>query len=67
MTLLGTAALLALASFLLDGERSLVAALAALVAVPPGAVKAEPGLLHEEDSTSSSRWWRRRTAAACCG
>ena len=50
--LLGTAALLALSASFLLGRRasSLAAALAALVAVPPGAVKAEPGLLHEEDS-----------------
>ena len=51
-TLLGTAVLLALSASLLLGRKLLVlaAALAALVAVPPGAVKAEPGLLHEEDS-----------------
>jgi spermidine synthase len=51
-TLLGTAVLLALSASLLLGRKPLVlaAALAALVAVPPGAVKAEPGLLHEEDS-----------------
>ena len=51
-TLLGTAVLLALsASFLLGRRVLLVAvALAALAALPPGAVKAEPGLLHEEDS-----------------
>ena len=51
-TLLGTAALLALSASFLLGRKVLVlaAALAALVAVPPGAVKAEPGLLHEEDS-----------------
>ena len=51
-TLLGTAVLLALSASLLLGRRvTLVAvALAALVALPPGAVKAEPGLLHEEES-----------------
>ena len=51
-TLLAIAILLALAGSLLVGARSLVlaAAVAALVAVPPGAVKAEPGLLHEETS-----------------
>ena len=51
-TLLGTAALLALsAAFLLGRRVVLVAAvLAALVALPPGAVKAEEGLLHEQDS-----------------
>ena len=51
-TLLGTAALLALSASFLLGRRVLVvaAALAALVALPPGVVKAEPGLLHEEDS-----------------
>ncbi|MBA2461833.1 MAG: fused MFS/spermidine synthase [Actinobacteria bacterium] len=51
-TLLGTAVLLALSASLLLGRKLVVlaAALAALVAVPPGAVKAEPGLLHEEDS-----------------
>jgi spermidine synthase len=51
-TLLGTAVLLALSASLLLGRRVVVvaAALAALVAVPPGAVKAEPGLLHEEES-----------------
>ena len=51
-TLLGTAALLALSASLLLGRRVIVlaAAIAALVAVPPGAIKAEPGLLYEEDS-----------------
>ena len=51
-TLLGTAALLALSASFLLGRKALllVAALAALVALPPGAVKPEPGLLHEEDS-----------------
>jgi spermidine synthase len=51
-TLVGTAALLALSASFLLGRRVLVvaAALAALVALPPGAIKPEPGLLHEEDS-----------------
>ena len=51
-TLLGSAALLALSASFLLGRRAVVlaAALAALVAVPPGSVKAEDGLLHEEDS-----------------
>ena len=51
-TFLVIAALLAVSSCLLLGARYLVvaAALAALVAVPPGAVKAEAGLLHEETS-----------------
>ncbi|MGH3065109.1 MAG: spermidine synthase [Gaiellaceae bacterium] len=51
-TFLVIAALLALSSCLLLGARYLVVAvaLAALVAVPPGAVKAEAGLLHEETS-----------------
>jgi spermidine synthase len=51
-TLLGTAVVLALSASLLLGRRVLVvaAALAALVALPPGAVKAEPGLLYEEES-----------------
>lgn len=51
-TLLGTAALLALSSAFLLGRRALVlaAAIAALVALPPGAIKPEAGLLHEEDS-----------------
>ena len=51
-TLLATAALLALSASFLLGRKVLVlaGALAALVAVPPGAVKAEAGLLHEEDS-----------------
>ena len=51
-TLLGSAALLALSASFLLGRRAIVlaAALAALVAVPPGAIKAEDGLLHEEDS-----------------
>jgi spermidine synthase len=51
-TLLGTAAFLALSGSLLLGRRYLlvVGLLAALLLVPPGAVKAEPGLLHEEDS-----------------
>ena len=51
-TFLVIAALLALSSCLLLGVRYLLiaAALAALVAVPPGAVKAEAGLLYEETS-----------------
>lgn len=51
-TFLVVAALLALSSCLLLGVRYVVvaAALAALVAVPPGAVRAEAGLLHEETS-----------------
>jgi spermidine synthase len=51
-TLLGIAALLALAGSLLLGARYLAvaAAVTALVAVPPGAVKARDGLLHEETS-----------------
>ena len=51
-TLLGTAVVLALTASLLLGRRVLVVAavLAALVAVPPGAVKADPGLLYEQES-----------------
>jgi spermidine synthase len=51
-TFLGIAAALAFAGSLLLGARSFVVAvaLAALVAIPPGAVKAEEGLLHEETS-----------------
>jgi spermidine synthase len=51
-TLLGTAALLALAASFLLGRKAtvLAAAIAALVVVPPGAIKPEPGVLHEEDS-----------------
>jgi spermidine synthase len=51
-TLLGAATLLALAGTALLGRRWVVlaAALAALLAVPPGAVKAESGLLHEDES-----------------
>jgi spermidine synthase len=51
-TFLVIAALLAVSSSLLLGARYLVVAavLAALVAVPPGAVKADAGLLHEETS-----------------
>ena len=51
-TLLGTAALLALSASFLLGRKVLVlaAAIAALVAVPPGAIKPQPGVLHEEDS-----------------
>jgi spermidine synthase len=51
-TLVATAALLALSASFLLGRKVLVfaAALAALVAVPPGAIKPEPGLIHEEDS-----------------
>ncbi len=51
-TFLVIAALLAISSCFLLGARYLVvaAALAALVAVPPGAVKPEAGLLHEETS-----------------
>ena len=51
-TLLGTAALLAISASFLLGRKALVlaAAIAALAALPPGAVKAESGLVHEEDS-----------------
>jgi len=51
-TLLGTSVLLALSAAFLLGRRILLVAVAvaALVAVPPGAVKAEEGLVHEEDS-----------------
>ncbi len=51
-TFLVIAALLAVSSCFMLGARYLVvaAALAALVAVPPGAVKPEAGLLHEETS-----------------
>ena len=51
-TLLGTAALLALSASFLLGRRAIVVAavIGTLVAVPPGAVKAEEGLLHEEES-----------------
>lgn len=51
-TFLVVAALLALSACFLLGARYLVvaAALAALVALPPGTVKAQAGLLHEETS-----------------
>jgi spermidine synthase len=51
-TLLGTAALLALSASFLLGRRVVLLALAiaALAALPPGAIKSEAGLLHEEDS-----------------
>jgi spermidine synthase len=51
-TLLGTAALLALSASFLLGRRIVVvaAAIAALMIVPPGAVKADDGLLHEQES-----------------
>jgi spermidine synthase len=51
-TFLGSAAVLALSASLLLGRRFAVLALAilALAAVPPGAVRAEAGLLHEEES-----------------
>ncbi len=51
-TFLVVAALLALSSCFLLGARYLVAAavLAALLLVPPGAIKAHKGLLHEETS-----------------
>ncbi len=51
-TFLVVAALLAVSSCFLLGPRYLVVAavLVALLVVPPGAVKAEPGLLHEETS-----------------
>jgi spermidine synthase len=51
-TFLVVAALLAVSSCFLLGARYLVVAalLAALVAIPPGAVKAKEGLLHEETS-----------------
>jgi len=51
-TLLGTAFVLAGSSSLLLGRRAAVAAVAfaGLVAIPPGAVKAEEGLLYEQES-----------------
>ena len=51
-TLLGAAAIIALAGSLLIGARALVpaVAVAALLALPPGAVKASSGLLYESDS-----------------
>ena len=51
-TLLATAALLAISASFMLGRKAVVlaAAIAALVALPPGAIKAEEGLLHEEDS-----------------
>jgi spermidine synthase len=51
-TLVGTAALLALSASFLLGRRVLLlaAAIAALVALPPGAIKAENDLLYEEES-----------------
>jgi spermidine synthase len=51
-TLIGSAVILAASSALLLGRRALVlvAAVAALLAIPPGAVKATAGLLHEEES-----------------
>lgn len=51
-TLLGTATLLAASGTLVLGRRWAVAAVAVggLLAVPPGAVRAEPGLLYEDES-----------------
>ena len=51
-TLLGTAVVLAFSASLLLGRKIVVLAalLAALIALPPGVVKAERGLLYEEDS-----------------
>jgi spermidine synthase len=51
-TLLGTAVVLALSATLLLGRKLLALAvgIAALLAIPPGAVKAETGLLHDEES-----------------
>ena len=51
-TLLLTAALLALSASFLLGRKLLVlaGAIAALAVLPPGAIKSDEGLLHEEDS-----------------
>jgi spermidine synthase len=51
-TLLVTAALLAVSASFLLGRKAVVlaAVIAALVALPPGAIKAEEGLLYEEES-----------------
>ena len=51
-TLLLTAALLALSAAFLLGRKVLVlaGAIAALAVLPPGAIKSDEGLLHEEDS-----------------
>jgi spermidine synthase len=51
-TLLGTAALLAVSASFMLGHRAVVfaAVIAALAALPPGAIKPESGVLHEEES-----------------
>jgi spermidine synthase len=51
-TFLASSAVLALTASILLGRRFLLVALAivALAAIPPGVVRAEPGLLHEEES-----------------
>ena len=51
-SLIGTAALLALSAAFLLGRRAVVlaVAIAALAALPPGAIRPDEGLLHEEDS-----------------
>ena len=51
-TLLAAAVLVALSGATLLGRKWVVvaAALAALLALPPGAVRAQPGLIHEEES-----------------
>ena len=68
-TLIGTAVLLALAAGLLLGPRwqLLTIALAALLAVPPGAIKAAHGVLYEGESRVPvhRRSRARRTARAC--
>jgi len=51
-TFLASAAVLALTAAILLGRRFLLvaAAILALAAIPPGAVRADPGLVHEEES-----------------
>jgi spermidine synthase len=51
-TFLASAAVLALSASVLLGRRFLVVVLAivALAAIPPGAIRADPGLVHEEES-----------------
>ena len=51
-TLLGCAVLIAISAALLLGWRAVVAVLvlAGLLAIPPGVVKAQPNLIHEEES-----------------
>ncbi len=67
-TLIGAAAIIAAAAALLLGWRWLLVAvvLAALIAIPPGAVKATAGLIYEKESRYQFVQVVERTTRPAC-